>query len=163
MIMFTHPRTNSPMLRVIPESIYFIIADCRIYRYTPTTTAIRNTLGQPDTQISYFMKNHKTKKSRFWILDRFRMIFWRFEKILFFVLKISFFVEILKNQSEVMLLTETDLGNVIFMKKPSRLIPEKPIFDPRWPILSIFISFFCNFQARFEYLDFLLPCFLLPW
>ena len=62
-----------------------------------------------------------------------------FEKMTFSFFS-QFFSKIFKNRSKVTLLPQTDLGNMIFMKKPSRLIPEKPIFDPRWPILW----FFCD-------------------
>ena len=64
-----------------------------------------------------------------------------FEKMQFLIF-FWYFSKIFKNRSKVMLLTQTDLGNAIFMKKPSRLIPEKPIFDPRWPILWIFQHFY---------------------
>ena len=53
-------------------------------------------------------------------------------------LKIVICLKIFKNRSKVTFLTQTDIENVIFMKKPSRLVPEKPIFDPRWPILWLF-------------------------
>ena len=96
-------------------------------------------------------KNKKIKKtaiSIFWPVQNDFLTILR--KSFFFWFFSFFFSKMFKNHSKVMFLTQTDLGNVIFMKKPSRLIPEKPIFDPRWPILWLFLIFedFCDFLFK---------------
>ena len=73
---------------------------------------------------------------RFWFIDRFRTIFWRFWKKHFFYIfsKLSKFKRIFKNWSKVWFLTRMDVGIVIFRSKPSRMRSEKAIFDKQGPI-----------------------------
>ena len=89
------------------------------------------TIRRDNVTPSKIVKNRKNQKNRdFDFLTGSKWFFDDFEKMTFSAF-FHFFSKIFKNRSKVAFLTQTDLGNVIFVKKPSRLIPEKPIFDPR--------------------------------